>query len=64
MCWQCASLRAAAYPGLPVILFGHSMGGLINLNVAVTHPDKFDAVTVWNSNFNPGLSGARGWRSS
>jgi len=45
------------YPGLPVILFGHSMGGLIALNAAVTHPNKFDAVAVWNANFNPGISG-------
>lgn len=50
-------LAAAAYPGLPIILFGHSMGGLISLNTVVTYPDKFDAVTVWNSNFNPGLAG-------
>lgn len=50
-------LAAAAHPGLPIILFGHSMGGLISLNTAVTHPDKFDAVTVWNSNFNTGLAG-------
>ncbi|MGZ9722421.1 alpha/beta fold hydrolase [Rhizobium miluonense] len=50
-------LAAAAHPGLPIILFGHSMGGLISLNTAVTHPDKFDAVTVWNSNFNPGIAG-------
>lgn len=50
-------LAATAHPGLPVILFGHSMGGLISLNAVVTHPDKFDAVTVWNSNFNPGLAG-------
>ncbi|AYD01547.1 alpha/beta hydrolase [Neorhizobium sp. NCHU2750] len=46
-----------AHPGLPVILFGHSMGGLIALNAAVDHPDAFDAVAVWNSNFNPGLAG-------
>ncbi|PST19256.1 alpha/beta hydrolase [Rhizobium sp. JAB6] len=50
-------LAARAHPGLPIILFGHSMGGLISLNAVVTHPDKFDAVTVWNSNFNPGLAG-------
>ncbi|MDK4701170.1 alpha/beta hydrolase [Rhizobium sp. CNPSo 4062] len=50
-------LAATTYPGLPIILFGHSMGGLISLNTVVTHPDKFDAVTVWNSNFNPGLAG-------
>lgn len=50
-------IAASAHPGLPVILFGHSMGGLISLNTVVTHPDKFDAVTVWNSNFNPGIAG-------
>jgi alpha-beta hydrolase superfamily lysophospholipase len=47
----------ARHPGLPVILFGHSMGGLIALNAAVTHPEKFNAIAVWNSNFNPGLAG-------
>jgi len=50
-------LAASTHPGLPIILFGHSMGGLISLNTAVTCPDKFDAVTVWNSNFNPGIAG-------
>lgn len=48
---------ARHYPGLPVILFGHSMGGLIALNAAISHPEKFDALAVWNSNFNPGLAG-------
>lgn len=45
------------YPDLPVILFGHSMGGLIALNAAVADPDAFTALAVWNSNFNTGLSG-------
>lgn len=45
------------YPGLPVILFGHSMGGLIALNVVTEHPQAFHALAVWNSNFNPGLAG-------
>ncbi len=45
------------YPELPVLLFGHSMGGLIALNAAVTHPDRYDALSVWNSNFHPGLAG-------
>lgn len=44
-------------PGLPVILFGHSMGGLIALNVAIEHPQAFHALSIWNSNFNPGLAG-------
>ncbi len=45
------------YPGLPILLFGHSMGGLIALNAAATHPAAFDGLAVWNSNFNPGLGG-------
>jgi alpha-beta hydrolase superfamily lysophospholipase len=48
---------ATAHPGLPVILFGHSMGGLVSLNTAIAAPEKFDAVALWNANFNPGLAG-------
>ncbi|SMF71716.1 Lysophospholipase, alpha-beta hydrolase superfamily [Xaviernesmea oryzae] len=50
-------MAAEASPGLPVLLFGHSMGGLIALNAAVDFPDGFDAIAVWNSNFHPGLAG-------
>ena len=50
-------LAVETHPGLPVILFGHSMGGLIALNVATEHPQAFHALTIWNSNFNPGLAG-------
>lgn len=50
-------MAAAAHPGLPVILFGHSMGGLIAFNTAVDHSDKFQALAVWNSNFHPGVAG-------
>lgn len=50
-------MAAQNHPGLPVLLFGHSMGGLIALNAAVDHPDSYDAVAVWNSNFNPGIAG-------
>ncbi|MCK8778587.1 alpha/beta hydrolase [Rhizobium sp. NTR19] len=50
-------LAAGDHPGLPVLLFGHSMGGLIALNAAATYPESFDALAVWNSNFNPGLPG-------
>lgn len=48
---------ASRHPGLPVILFGHSMGGLIALNAAVTAPARFNAVAIWNSNFAVGLAG-------
>ena len=47
----------AAHPGLPVLLFGHSMGGLIALNTALSHPRTYTALAVWNSNFAVGLLG-------
>ena len=47
----------AAHQGLPVLLFGHSMGGLIALNAAADRPADYQALAVWNSNFHPGLSG-------
>lgn len=50
-------MAAARHPGLPLILFGHSMGGLIALNAAEDEPLLYDGLAVWNSNFNPGLAG-------
>ena len=50
-------LAAKGHPGLPIILLGHSMGGLIALNAAIDYPQAFDGIAVWNSNFNPGLTG-------
>ena len=47
----------AEHPGLPVLLFGHSMGGLIALNTALTHPRSYQALAVWNSNFAVGVMG-------
>lgn len=46
----------AMHPGLPVVVFGHSMGGLIALNFAVTWPDRLDALAVWNANLDGGSS--------
>jgi alpha-beta hydrolase superfamily lysophospholipase len=48
---------AGRHPGLPVVLFGHSMGGLLALAFAQAHPADIDALAVWNSNLEPGLSG-------
>lgn len=45
------------HPGLPVILFGHSMGGLIAANFLQAYPDAVDAAAIWNANFSAGLSG-------
>jgi alpha-beta hydrolase superfamily lysophospholipase len=48
---------AKAHPGLPVILFGHSMGGLIALNYLLAHPDRIAAAAIWNANFSAGAAG-------
>lgn len=43
---------AGEHPGLPVILFGHSMGAYICFNVAIHHPDKFAGFAIWNNDFS------------
>ncbi|RWX78507.1 alpha/beta hydrolase [Neorhizobium lilium] len=50
-------MASVSHPGLPVLLFGHSMGGLVALNAAIDNPQSYDALAVWNSNFNPGPAG-------
>ncbi|MBL8575816.1 MAG: alpha/beta hydrolase [Mesorhizobium sp.] len=45
------------HPDLPVIVFGHSMGGLIATNYLLRHPDGVDAAAIWNANFSAGLLG-------
>lgn len=50
-------LAVGRHPGLPVVLFGHSMGGLLALAFAEAHPADIDALAVWNSNLEPGLAG-------
>lgn len=50
-------LIRAEHPGLPVIVFGHSMGGLIALNYVLRHPAGIHAAAIWNANFSAGLAG-------
>jgi alpha-beta hydrolase superfamily lysophospholipase len=49
-----------AHPNLPVILFGHSMGGMIAVATAEAFPTLFDGLAVWNAHLNPGLAGQAG----
>lgn len=51
---------ARQHPDLPVILFGHSMGGMIATATAEAHPVLFDGLAVWNAHLNPGLAGRAG----
>ncbi|MBE7184897.1 MAG: alpha/beta hydrolase [Methylobacterium mesophilicum] len=50
-------LVAARHPGVPVIVFGHSMGGLIALNFVLRHAGRVHAAAIWNANFTAGLLG-------
>jgi alpha-beta hydrolase superfamily lysophospholipase len=54
------TLLAERHPGLPVALFGHSMGGIIAVNAAEAHPRDYAALAVFNSKLNPGAAGALG----
>ena len=43
------------HPGLPILVFGHSMGGFVAVNYAAAHGRKLAGVAVWNSNLTLGL---------
>ncbi|HWK65995.1 MAG TPA: alpha/beta hydrolase [Rhizobiaceae bacterium] len=48
---------AKDHPGLPVIVFGHSMGGLVAMNFVLRHPHRARAAAIWNANFSAGAAG-------
>lgn len=48
------------WPGVPVILFGHSMGGLIALNTLFSASHRVAGAAIWNANFSAGLLGRIG----
>ena len=52
-----AHLRAE-YPGKPVFVLGHSMGGTVAMNHVMLHPDTVSGAAIWNANFvSGGLAG-------
>jgi alpha-beta hydrolase superfamily lysophospholipase len=51
---------AEEHPGLPLILLGHSMGGLIALNSVLSRSDHLAGAAIWNANFSAGLLGRLG----
>lgn len=48
---------AEDHPGLPVVVFGHSMGGLVAMNFVLRHPHRVRAAAIWNANFSAGALG-------
>lgn len=48
---------AREHPGLPLVIFGHSMGGLIALNYVLRHSGRVAAAAIWNANFSAGVLG-------
>lgn len=50
-------LIAGRHSGLPVIVFGHSMGGLIALAFVLRNPGRADAAAIWNASFSAGPPG-------
>jgi alpha-beta hydrolase superfamily lysophospholipase len=48
------------HPGLPLILFGHSMGGIVALNSVLRRSAHLSGAAVWNANFSPGIMGRVG----
>jgi alpha-beta hydrolase superfamily lysophospholipase len=53
-------LISERHPGPPLIMFGHSMGGILTLNSAFRRSDHLAGVAVWNANFSPGIMGRVG----
>ncbi|WP_306120182.1 MULTISPECIES: alpha/beta hydrolase [unclassified Roseitalea] len=56
---DCAAVQdhaRAAHGGLPVVMFGHSMGGLIAMNHALAHAERLAGVAVWNANLARGIA--------
>jgi alpha-beta hydrolase superfamily lysophospholipase len=51
---------AGHHPRLPIILFGHSMGGMIAAATAEAHPSVFNGLAIWNADLHPGLAGKAG----
>lgn len=47
----------STHPNIPVVLFGHSMGGLIAFNYVLETKQELAGVAVWNSNFKYGFLG-------
>jgi alpha-beta hydrolase superfamily lysophospholipase len=44
-------------PATPLLIFGHSMGGMITLNAVMQHSSYLAGAAIWNSTFDTGVLG-------
>lgn len=51
---------AARHAGLPVLVFGHSMGGMIAFVFALRHADRIAGAAIWNAPFATRLEARAG----
>jgi alpha-beta hydrolase superfamily lysophospholipase len=51
-CRAVYDLATTSHPGLPVVVLGHSMGGLIAMAFARTYGGDLAGLCVWNANFD------------
>ena len=49
---------AARHPGAPVVAFGHSMGGIVALGLALDWAERLAGLAVWNIAFRGGVEAA------
>ena len=52
-----AKAAAARHPEAPMVAFGHSMGGIVAMSLALRHGETFAAAAIWNIAFRQGLKG-------
>ena len=48
---------AGRHEGAPLVAFGHSMGGIVAMNLALRHTELFAGTAIWNIGFRQGPMG-------
>ena len=56
--WGVASDASERFDGAPLVVFGHSMGGIVAMSLALRHGAALDGVAVWNIAFASGIEAA------
>ena len=52
-----AERAAALHEGVPLVVFGHSMGGVVAMSLALAHAEMWSGAAIWNIGFRQGPMG-------